>query len=306
MRRLTVTCSVLLLALLISSCGQDEPAKKVLLGRRGETEETAGSIPDPNALRFGFDMRLDPKEDVAIYLPFLRYLEQHTGLKFALDFTAKYQDTVENLGKGITSFAALGPVNCVLARKRYGAGCLVSGLNAKGASQYKAVIITRMDSPLYDITDLKGRSFAFGNRFSTQGHVIPRKMLEDVGIRLNNLSRFTFTGSHTNTAWAVLSGEYDAGGLQDSLAWRLAAEGSVRVLAVSKPYPSSLICYNLKVPASQVEMVKKALLAFDPMGRDASGLKDWDKTEMAYGFAPCNGESLTEIEKLAKRYGVIN
>jgi len=275
------------------------------LSQRGGAKVTVGKTPDQGLLRFGFDLRLGPKEDVAIYLPFLRYLERQTGLAFALDFTPRYQDTVKNLGEGTTSFAALGPVNCIRAKQLYGAGCLVAGLNAKGSSQYKAVIITRTDSLLFDLSDLTGHSFAFGDRFSTQGHVIPRKMLEDAGIGLNDLSRFTFTGSHANTARAVLSGEYDAGGLQDALAWRLVAEGTVRVLAVSKPYSSSLICYNPDVPPDQVERVKQALLAFDPKGRQAAELKDWDKTEMAYGFAPCDTESLKEIEQLAKRYGLL-
>ncbi len=304
MHRVTVLF-FLLMALVLTSCSQDEPAKKARLDRRGTTGETTVLAPDPKVLQFGFDLRLSPKEDVAIYLPFLRYLERQTGLKFNLDFTAKYQDTVENLGKGITSFATLGPVNCVLARNRYGVRCLATGLNTEGSSQYKAVIITRMDSPLHDIRDLGGHSFAFGDRFSTQGHVIPRKMLEDAEVTLDKLSRFTFTGSHAATSQAVLSGKYDAGGLQDALAWRLAAEGVVRVLAVSKSYPSSLICYSPEVPANQVALVKKALLDFDPKGRDAPGLKDWDKTEMAYGFSPSNVEVLTEIEKLAKQYGVI-
>lgn len=304
MHRLVVLF-VIVMVFILASCSHDEPVKKVRLDWRGTTDEIATTPSDPDVLRFGFDLRLSPKEDVAIYLPFLRYLERETGLKFDLDFTANYQETVENLGKGITSFAALGPVNCILARNRYDVGCLVTGLNTEGSSQYKAVIVTRMDSPLHDISELGGRSFAFGDRFSTQGHVIPRKMLEDAGITLGELSRFVFTGSHAATVRSVLNGEYDAGGIQDALAWRLAAEGTLRVLAVSKPYPSSLICYSPEVPADKVEMVRKALLAFDPKGHDAASLKDWDKTEMAYGFAPSNAEALKEIEMLARQYGVI-
>jgi len=306
MHRLTVFFVILMVPILVS-CSQEEPVKTIRLDKRGTANEiTITPTPsDPDILRFGFDLRLSPREDVAIYLPFLRYLERQTGLKFNLDFTANYQKTIENLGKGITSFAALGPVNCVRAKNLYGVDCLVTGLNTESSSQYKAVIITRMDSPLHDIGDLGGRSFAFGDRFSTQGHVIPRKMLEDAGITLDELSRFAFTGSHAATVRAVLNGEYDAGGVQDELAWRLAAEGTLRVLVVSKPYPSSLICYSPAVPANQVEMVKKALLDFDPRGRDSSNLKDWDQTEMAYGFATSNAEALKEIEKLAKQYGVM-
>ena len=67
-------------------------------------------------------------------------------------------------------------------------------------------------------------------------------MLEDAGVTPSNLKGYSFTGFHTNTARAVLNGEYDAGGIQDNLAKRLVKEGKIKVIAISKPYPSSLIC----------------------------------------------------------------
>jgi len=303
-RRLFLVC--VLMAFVACGCQrQEERPKRVSLSKR-TTESLSSPASDlSHTLGFGFDLRLSPKEDVEIYLPFLRYLEEQTGLRFSLDFSANYRDTVENLGKGRTAFAALGPVNCILATERYGAGCLVMGVNASGTPRYRAVIITRADSPIHRLEELAGRSFAFGDRFSTQGHVIPRKMLEDVGIKLSDLSGHLFAGSHANAARAVMTGAYDAAGLQDVLARRLAATGSVRILAVSKPYPSSLICYSRNVPREQTELVRQALLSFDPMGTHSAGLKNWDKTEMAYGFTGVRPGDLEEIKELAGRYGLL-
>ncbi|MFN3479685.1 MAG: phosphate/phosphite/phosphonate ABC transporter substrate-binding protein, partial [Thermodesulfovibrionales bacterium] len=267
-------------------CGDSEIPKKVNLNKRNHNNAQGNYIRqlDVGSLRFGFDLRLGPKEDVRIYLPFLRYLEHNTGNRFSLRFTEKYEDTVENLGKGITHFAALGPVNCILANKRYGTGCLVMGLNSDGKPEYRAVIFTSINSPIESLKDLKGKTFAFGDRYSTQGHIIPRKMLEDKGISLEDLKGYVFTGSHANTARAVLNGEYDAGGIQDTLAMRLVSEGKIKILATSKPYPSSLICYNKNVDPVILKAVKAALLSFDPKGKHAGILVDWDKTEMPNGF----------------------
>lgn len=261
---------------------------------------------EAGSLKFGFDLRLGPKEDVKIYLPFLRYLEQNAGNKFSLRFTEKYEDTVENLGKGITDFAALGPVNCVLATEKYGAGCLVMGLNQEGKPEYRAVIFTRMDSPIENLKDLKGRTFAFGDKYSTQGHLIPRKMLEDSGVTVENLKSYAFTGSHVNTAKAVLNGEYDAGGMQDTLAKKLVAEGKIKILALSKPYPSSLICFNKNVDPTILKAVKTTLLSFDPKGKQAGILVDWDRTEMPKGFTEYNESSLKEVKELVRKYGILS
>ncbi|GBE01751.1 phosphate-import protein PhnD precursor [bacterium BMS3Bbin06] len=290
---------------LISSCERGEVPKKVSLEKRSANEDTYVVPYDPGSLKFGFDLRLGPKEDVKIYLPFLRYLERNTGNNFSLRFTEKYEDTVKNLGKGVTDFAALGPVNCILAKEKYGVGCLVMGLNSEGKPEYRAAVFTKLNSPINDIKDLRGKTFAFGDRFSTQGHIIPRKMLEDAGITLKDLKRYVFSGSHVNTARAVLNGEYDAGGIQDTLAKRLVAEGKIKILAISKPYPSSLICFNKDVDPTIVKVVRTVLLSFDPKGKQAGVLVDWDRTEMPDGFTEYKESSLKEIRELVRRYGLL-
>jgi len=114
---LAVKLSLALSIFLIWGCGDKEVPKKVSLNKRAPSVDMQERPSEAGSLKFGFDLRLGPKEDVKIYLPFLRYLEQNAGNKFSLRFTEKYEDTVENLGKGITDFAALGPVNCVLQQK---------------------------------------------------------------------------------------------------------------------------------------------------------------------------------------------
>lgn len=294
-----------LFVLFVSGCGDKETPKKVSLNKRTSVSENYVKRSETGSLKFGFDLRLGPKEDVKIYLPFLRYLEQNTGNKFSLRFTERYEDTVENLGKGIIHFAALGPVNCVIAKERYGTGCLVMGLNSDGEPEYRSVIFARKDSPLKDIGDLKGKTFAFGDRFSTQGHIIPRRMLEDASITIKDLKSYVFTGSHTSTARAVLNREYAAGAIQDNLAKRLVAEGKIKIIATSKPYPSSLICFNKDVKPEIINSVKAALLSFKPRGKHSNIVVDWDKTEMPNGFTEYKQSSLREIEELSRRYGLL-
>ncbi|OGQ97897.1 MAG: hypothetical protein A2505_05195 [Deltaproteobacteria bacterium RIFOXYD12_FULL_55_16] len=292
---------------LLTACSNREVPKKVSLQARSPvTEEREMVLKRDKAtappLKFGFDHRLSPKDDARIYLSFLQHLSQQTGHKFSLKFTEKYEDTADNLGRGLIQFAALGPVNCVAAKTKYGVGCLAMGLNQNNKPEYRAVIFVRHDSPLNNLEDLRSKTFAFGDRFSTQGHVIPRKILEDAGITLDDLQSYVFTGSHANTAKAVLSGAYEAGAIQDTLADRLNREGQIKILATSKPYPSSLICYAKGVDPATLTAVKKALLEMDPTGAHRNLLVNWDRTEMPSGFVAYQTNSLRDIEKLAGRY----
>ncbi len=296
---------LILFALLVPGCNSEEPPKKVrVTGKFSPHPSTSapGTPPAIQTIQFGFDHRLSPKDDVRTYLPFLQYLTKQTGYPFSLRFTEGYEDTTDNLGRGLVQFAAMGPVNCILAKRKYGAGCLVMGLNKDFKPEYRAVIFIKSGSPIQTLAELRNKNFAFGDRYSTQGHIIPRKMLEDAGIVMDDLRGYVFTGSHASTARAVLNGSYDAGAIQDTLAQQLVGEGKITILATSKPYPSSLICYENSIETDVLVATKTALLALDPIGIHGNLLIGWERTEMPNGFVEYKDNALTEIEDLVDRY----
>lgn len=296
---------LLSIVFIFPGCAKNEKPKKVSLSKRsGEILKRQDRL-KPSTIWFGFDLRLGPKEEVMIYTPFLKYLEKSTDMRFRIKLAERYEDTVENLGKGMTHFAAIGTLSYVIGKEKHGIKYLVSGVNTEGDPMYHAMIITKPESNIREIKDLKGRSFAFGSRISTQGHLIPRKMLEDAGIRLDDLSRYVYTGSHTDAVKAVLNRECDAAGIQDTLAERLASEGKVKIIKMSRPYPSSLIAYNSTVDSDTVEAVRSALLAFEPSGKHKNMLFEWDKTEMPLGFTVLKEFEFEKVRKLAEEYGIM-
>lgn len=295
----------LFLLLISSGCSEQESTKKVSLA--GRSAETPGKTeaPSKDTIWFGFDLRLGPKEEIKIYAPFLKYLEEATGRHFRIKFTEKYENTLKNLGEGTTHFAAIGTLSYAIGNDMYGIKYLLSGVNQEGDPRYHAAIITAPESKINDVKHLKGKSFCFGSKMSTQGHLIPRKMLEDAGITLKDLNHYNYTGSHVNTVSDVLKGECDAGGIQDVLANNLAAEGKIKIISYSEPYPSSIIAYNKDVDSDTVRAVKGALLAFEPRGRHKYMLYDWDKTEMPLGFTVLNEFEISRVTALARKYDLI-
>lgn len=291
--------------LIFSGCTQGETPKKVSLNKKVPEPVQKTREVEKDTLYFGFDLRLGPKEDVKIYSSLLRYLEEVTGYRFRIRFSKRYEDTIDNLRNGITHFAAIGSLSFFIGSETDGIKCLVSGLNENKQPKYHGVIFVRPESDIESISELKGKTFAFGARYSTQGYLIPRKMLEDAGITPNELNYHVFTGSHSNTVRAVLNGEFDAGGIQDNLAGRLEREGKIRIIKVSEPFPSSLICYNTTVDSKIVEAVRSALLHLYPTGRHKDILVDWDKTEMPYGFTSVNESEYEMIRVLAGKYGLL-
>jgi len=284
---------------------KNDGRKMIDLEKRASEETVVKRKMDEKALKFGFAPRLDPIEEAKIYIPFLRYLEKETGYKFEIRFTKSSEDVVDNFGKGTVDFAAIGPVNSVKAKEKYGAVCLVRGLNAQGKAEYRSAIIAWLDGDIKKIEDIHDKSFAFGDENSTQGHLIPRTMLFDVGITLNDLRKYTYAGSHQKCAELVISKAYRAGGIQDTLAKSLEKKGLIKIIAMSNYYPSSGISANKDVGPKVIEVVKEALLKFDPTGRDKEGLYHWEKTEMAGGFTEYHDSDYDVIRKAMLRLGLL-
>ena len=260
---------------------------------------------EKDVIVFGFDLRRSVEEDTRQYVPFLKYLEEATGYKFKLRFTPDDAHIVDDLGKGIIQIAAVGADTYIAAHKKYGAIALVRGLNKQNKAEYQSVLVTAPNSNIHKINDIKGKKFAFGSMTSTQGHLIPRIVLAQHGITLDDLAEYEWTGSHRNCANAVSTARFDAGGMQDVLGRELADAGIIRIFYTSKYYPSSGIAANKDVSPEIIAKVKKALLDFDPTDKNAEGLYNWDKTEMPNGFKEAKDEDYDELRKWSVKLGLI-
>lgn len=302
----TIFFIIFLLFAAIPGCRQGDEVLEVDSDKRvSDVSQLKRTYDRGKSLAFCFDLRLTPKEDVEIYGPFLDYLEKETGLDFALRFSREYEETIENLGTGKAQFGIMGGLSFLKAEYDYEARMLVKGLDENKKGDYRSAIIARMKSKLNKLSELKGRSFAFGSQYSTQGYLIPRYMLEKEGVCLTDLKKYIYTGSHWECARLVIKGEVSAGGIQDTLAFKLEQEGSIKILALSDYYPRSGVAVNKDVPAEIREKVKTALLRFEPLGKDRKGLIDWSKSEMPGGFTTVEPGDYDVLRKMAARYDLL-
>lgn len=288
----------------VTACDREERRVEIDTDRIATDRELAGLEPRQagNTYYFGFDLRGTPQEDARQYIPFLKYLANATGYSFELRFTPASGNIVDDLGNGKIHFAAIGSGSYILARQKYGVIPLARGINEAGRTEYRAVIVVAPQSAIEKIADLRGRRLAFGNATSTQGYLIPRIMLETNDIGLNDLGSYTFTASHFNCVSEVLAGRADACGMQDTMAREFSRRGLVRVIQISDYFPSSCIACNKNIDPEVRARVTRALLDFRPTGKDATGLYDWEKTEMPNGFAAVTDRDFDVMRHWAKKF----
>lgn len=296
--------TLIVILLLLNACTKVERQIKLTVPT-SEQPVMANMPKSSEVYTFGFDKRMDLAEDVRMYAPFLRYLEKTTDLHFRLQPLGPDENLIDALGTGQISLAAIGTLSYLQAHQKYGVKAIARGVTEQGKAEYQALIITAPGNAIRSLTDLKGKTFAFGADTSTQGHLIPLVMLKRAGINLADLAGYTFTGSHFETANAVMSGRYAAGGIQDTLGRELASKGLVRIIAQSEEFPSSTISVSPTMPQAAVEKIQQALLEFQPLGKDKDLLYHWEQTEMPRGFDPTDDNAFAGVRVWAQKLGLL-
>lgn len=238
---------------------------------------------DKPLIRFGVIPRYNPLVMYKRYQPIMDYLTAETPYRFELKISKDYPEAVRFLQQGVTQISSLGDVTFAEANLRYQAVPILKPLNKEGNPFYRSAIIVRRDSPLLRISELKGKTMAFGSLHSTSGNLYPRYLLWDNGIPLQALKSFSNLQHHDAVAKAVLKGQYDAGAVKDVVAEKYRPHG-LRILAWSKPIPAVPLVVRKDTPPRVVQSITQALLKLDRTNpRHREIMKTWDD-EFSNGF----------------------
>src|SRR4030042_5248738 len=232
---------------------------------------------------FGFCPKYNPRIMYQLYQPFIDYLNENTSYHFEIKLSRVYQETIDQLGKGEAVIISCGPISYIHARESYRVKPILRALSKDGKPIYHGIIVVRQDSPIKNLSDLKGKSFVFGQAWSTAGHILPEYYLLKTNIRLKDLKNYSFLRHHDFVANAVLKGEFDAGAAKDIVAYKYQSMG-LRFIHLSDPIPPVPIVVRTDAPKELVKAVQSALLKLDPKDPPHQGtMPQWDE-EFKYGF----------------------
>ena len=198
-------------------------------------------------LNLGLYSSTKPSAMVSNFRPVVTLLEQKMSRKLGkpvrirMQIAKDYQKGIEHLTAGKVDFSRLGPAPYVEA-KTENPELQILAIESKNRKKIvHGIIATGLHSSLRNISDLKGKSFAFGDQQSTSGRYMSQQFLLDNGIRAKDLSRYEYLGRHDIVGTKVGSGDFAAGAMAESTFRKLLADGEkIRELArfplVSKPW----------------------------------------------------------------------
>mgnify|MGYP000190911325 CR=1 FL=1 len=183
----------------------------------------AGCVSGGDASEEGYTFVMSPSEPVeqmrAQYAPVGEYLSEELGAEVELQYASSYSAINRDLGSGNSQMAEMGPIAAALGVST-GNAEVVLQRRGFGAWTYSSVIVTREDSEIESLKDLRGGEVAFADMLSASGSVYPLDMLKQAGIDIGNAPRtdsgaeFEATWSgHTSAFRSLMEGQVDAAGV---------------------------------------------------------------------------------------------
>jgi phosphonate transport system substrate-binding protein len=259
-------------------------------------ELRVSAIPDEN-----------PQEMLRIYTPFADYLTKEIGIPVKFIPVVDYAATVEGLAANKLDMVWYGGLTSVQAsRQAKGAKRIIM---RKEDTEFKSQFITRKDTGIHELQDLKGKTFSFGSVSSTSGHLMPRYYLIKSGINPEkDFSKFSFSGAHDATAAWVEAGRVDAGAL-NFLVWdKLVSNKKVDtekvvVFWTTPPYVDYVWTVRAGLDQGLVEKISKAFLKLNYENAEDRKLLDLHRTK---GYIPAKDEQWKSLEDAAVTTGLIN
>ncbi|MBI4698847.1 MAG: phosphate/phosphite/phosphonate ABC transporter substrate-binding protein [Nitrospirae bacterium] len=213
---------------------------------------------EAGVINFGVMPLESPAEMYKRFIPLIDYLSIKLNKKIELYNAVDFVETVRNIGEGITDVSYMTPSTYIEARDKYNVEVLAKALN-KGKPYHRCAIIAKDGGKINSIENLRGCSFAFGDKYSTSSYIVPRAMLSEAGIDIKDLSFYAFLGRHDDVANAVLNGEFEAGGVMETTAEKFRGRG-IKIIKYSFEVPEFNICVNRALPDEEKRLIKRAFL----------------------------------------------
>ncbi len=259
--------------------------------------------------RIGYMICNSEQETLDRFLAFTEYLNKKLEVNFepiAID-TINFMQEVENL-----DFTHTNSLVYIMLNRFHGVEILAA--EKKGSLEHlsQGVIITKKDSSIKSIADLKGKRMVFGPSLAPTG------FMSQVDIMLENgmdpeedLAFYTIpNGSfkHEKVAYAVLYDKYDAGALPiDDIETMVAAgrldEDDFAIIGKGKPIPYCNFGVTQRVDDDFALRFKDAVLSItedDTILFDGEEVKVLKKA-LVQGYIDINDSDFDIVREMAKR-----
>ena len=187
------------------------------------------------------------------------YLSHQIGVKIEVRIGRSYSEHIDFIGSDKVDIAYMGPASYVRMVNRFGNKPILGKLEVNGSTFFQGNIITRKDSGIKTLSDLKGKHIAFGNPNSTMSYIVPHYMLHSAGLISEELEEHQLLPSHDDIALAVLSGDFDAGAVKPEVYRKFKSQNLISIAQTPK-ISEHLFVSQSKLSKQLIQKIRKVML----------------------------------------------
>jgi phosphonate transport system substrate-binding protein len=229
--------------------------------------EPAAAADYPRTLVIGLIPEHNVFKQLERYKPLAEYISKETGIGIELKMLSRYGNIIRNFESMGLDGAFFGSFTYALAHTRLNVETALRPESPEGVSSYYGMIFVRKESGISSIEQMKGKRFAFVDKATTAGYLLPLRYFKENGIEdfEQYLSETYFTGTHEDAIFDVLNKRADIGAAKDTVFYRLARSNprilnELTILARSTRVPENALAFRSDLDQDARSALKKAFL----------------------------------------------
>lgn len=231
---------------------------------------------DQTPLRFGVFPRWNAQTMVREFTPLAQFLSTALNREVVIETDKNFDAFMSRVYAQEFDLVHLNQLQYVQAHQRAGYNAIAKLCESPECTM-RALIVSRADTPIRNLADLRGKTIAFGDPNAMVSHILAREILRAHGLQTSDY-RAVFTKNPPNALLTVYNGAADAAGIGSPVfkrpeILRRIDVRKLRVLAESAAIPTLPIAVRTDLDAALVAELKSTLLALDQSDAGRAALK---------------------------------
>jgi len=213
--------------------------------------------------KFSMLPRYFPEKLNTMVAPFVAYLKLETGLSIEYVPTQSFADFEAQIKNGMIDIGLENPVVYTKISKQHEAvAAAVEDQNGQG---FRGIIITRPDSDIAHISDLKNKKIMIVSKDSTGGYLSQKLVFKENAIDLDRDCQLIVAADNRqeNVIISVSIGDVDAGFIRESalhIADEFITPGSVKTMVETAWLPYWALSVKKTLPKDKKASIEAAVL----------------------------------------------
>ncbi|MDF1577445.1 MAG: phosphate/phosphite/phosphonate ABC transporter substrate-binding protein [Desulfobulbales bacterium] len=280
----------------------------VLLSATACTPQKEETVARPT-YKIGYMICNSEKETLERFVPFSKYLGDKLGVNFetiAID-TINFTREIEKL-----DFVHVNSLLYIMLNRFNGVEVLAAEKKGSLGHRSQGIILTRKDSGITRLGDLKGKTMIFGPMLAPTGFMAQADLLQQAGVDPEqDLAFYTIPpGSfkHEKVIYGVFFDKYDAGSIPiDDLEIMVAddrvAMDDFNIIARNEPIPYCNFAVTQKIDESLARKFKEVVLSLtedDTVEIDGETIKVLDRA-LVSGYVDITDGDFDIVREMARR-----